>query len=326
MYPITVVTTVFNGEDTIKKAVDSILTQTFPLFEYIIVNDGSTDKTKDILNKMEDPRIKIIHIEKNQGAAICLNHAIGKASGNWIAVQDADDISLPTRLKEQYHFLKQNNQLQLIGSYITCFSLTKNSSLNRMKKQMEQLINVNNSLFTGKFLFYGMPYCHGTFMFSRKTFHELGGYSTDFQVGYDYDLLVKFFNHSYIKKVPKILYQYRLSPHSLAYRDLYQTNLESIEISIRGIIEHTHQDKNLIIAGTKKACTNFKEHIQPRIHRENIVYVDPFLAFQSQWIEAEKPSTIVILDYSGSLPLINKLEEEGLILNHDYFVTWNLTN
>lgn len=326
MNPITVVTSVFNGEETIREAVNSIITQSITDFEYIIVNDGSTDHTKEILDDIVDPRIKIIHVDENQGAAKGLNLAIENSSGNLIAIQDVDDVSFPNRLEEQFNFLNQNVDVNLVGSYISCFSIEKSTFLNRMKKEMEHLINSNESLYTGKYLFYGMPFCHGTFMFSKTIFKEMNGYTTDYHVAYDYDLLVRFFNRTKIKKLPKILYKYRISQNSLSKKDLVKTNLESIEISIRGIIENCSQNTNFIIIGTKNACANFKEHIQPKINNKNIVYFAPIPEIINQLGHHLKSSTIVILDSNGTLELVKWLEKMGFIVNHNLFLIWNLMN
>lgn len=323
MCPITVVTSVFNGGGFLKEAIESILTQSFTDFEYIIVNDGSTDNTKVILNEIKDPRVKIIHLEKNQGTAKCLNLAIEKARGRWIAIQDADDISFPNRLEEQYNFLNQSPDVNLVGSYISCFSHELSPLMNQKKKEMERLINGNTSLYTGKYLFYGMSFCHGTFMFSKNIFQELNGYSVDFQVAYDYELLVKFFSRTKIEKLRKKLYQYRLHQDSLANKDLVKTNLESIEISVGGIIEKSYENKKIVIIGTNNACVSLKENIQTKFSKNNFVYVNQTSGQKCDW---HKPSIFIILDFNGAQSLVNTLEKEGLILNHDFFLIWNLTN
>ncbi|UJF31540.1 glycosyltransferase family 2 protein [Paenibacillus hexagrammi] len=119
---VSVITAVFNGEAYIQEAIDSILGQTYTDLEYIIVNDGSTDKTREILDRIQDPRVKVIHLPENQGAARCMNLAASHATGEWIAVQDADDISLPRRLELQVEHIRKNPKLVLVGSKIDCIS------------------------------------------------------------------------------------------------------------------------------------------------------------------------------------------------------------
>ena len=117
---ISVITTVFNCESYIEQSVRSILDQTFHDFEYIIINDGSTDRTSEILNRLSslDKRIKLTDRKKNTGRVKSLNEALDKATGEFIAIQDADDVSFSERLEKQVTFLKMNKDYVLVGANI----------------------------------------------------------------------------------------------------------------------------------------------------------------------------------------------------------------
>ena len=95
---------VYNGESFLNESIKSILDQTFKDFEFIIVNDGSTDKSHSILRSINDPRI-IVHEQRNKGLPFSLNKAIRLSQGEYIARMDADDISMPNRLEIQKAFL-----------------------------------------------------------------------------------------------------------------------------------------------------------------------------------------------------------------------------
>ena len=104
---ISVIMGVYNGAKYLKASIDSILNQSFTDFEYIIINDGSTDNTSDILESYNDRRLKIIE-QKNIGLTKSLNKAIKLSKGVFIARQDADDISKKHRFKEQIKYFIDN--------------------------------------------------------------------------------------------------------------------------------------------------------------------------------------------------------------------------
>lgn len=111
---ISVVMTTYNGMPFLKPAVESILTQSFEDFEFLIVNDGSTDESKDYLDSLSDPRIRVIH-QTQQGQATALNTGIQQAKHEWIARMDADDIALPRRLENEVAFLNANPNYVLVS-------------------------------------------------------------------------------------------------------------------------------------------------------------------------------------------------------------------
>ena len=112
---ISVLMPVYNGEQFLDKSINSILNQTFNNFEYIIINDGSTDDSLKILESYEDSRIKIINFSKNMGIAAALNNGLNIAKGDYIARQDQDDISHPERFMLQVEYLK-NNDVDLVDA------------------------------------------------------------------------------------------------------------------------------------------------------------------------------------------------------------------
>ena len=102
---VSVVTSVYNGETHLEECINSILNQTFQDFEYIILNNGSTDRTLEILNRYTDPRLHIIH-QDNLGISRSLNKGISLSKSELIVRLDADDYSFPNRLEKQINFIK----------------------------------------------------------------------------------------------------------------------------------------------------------------------------------------------------------------------------
>jgi len=111
----------YNAEKYLREAIDSILSQTFADFEFIIINDGSTDSTKDIIQSYNDPRIVYLENEKNSGICITLNKGLDAARGKYIARMDADDISLPERLARQVEYMDANPEIGALGTDIEIF-------------------------------------------------------------------------------------------------------------------------------------------------------------------------------------------------------------
>lgn len=108
---VSVITPVYNGENTISKTIESVINQTFNDFEMIIVDDISTDNTKKIVEKYtkQDKRIKYFALRKKGGASVARNYAINKAKGRYIAFLDGDDLWYPDKLEKQVKFMQDNN-------------------------------------------------------------------------------------------------------------------------------------------------------------------------------------------------------------------------
>lgn len=125
---VSVITAVYNGERFLSEAIESVLGQTFRDFEYIIVDDGSTDKTSEIIKDFmrRDSRIITAYIE-NSGPANARNIALEMARADWIAVLDADDICLPSRLEEQVRFIDEHPECIFVGS--GCMEITADGKL-----------------------------------------------------------------------------------------------------------------------------------------------------------------------------------------------------
>ena len=109
---------VYNGERYLRPAVESILNQSYPDFEFIVIDDGSADNSRNILAEyaVQDSRLRIIPNETNLGLTRSLNKAIGLAHGRYLGRQDADDISLPQRLERQVAFLNAHPEVGLVGT------------------------------------------------------------------------------------------------------------------------------------------------------------------------------------------------------------------
>ncbi len=179
---VSVITTVYNGENFIEECVNSILGQTFRDFEFIIIDDGSTDKTPELLKSFTDPRIKIIR-QENQGLSKSLLAAVNLSQGSLIARLDADDFSLPERLEKQVRFLDENPDFVLCGSRFQEWVGGKGFPQRIPFIQSDAGIRRKISCYN--------PFAHSTVMFRKETYLEAGGYNPEVRFGQDFDLWVR---------------------------------------------------------------------------------------------------------------------------------------
>lgn len=169
-----------DGEKYLRRAIDSILAQTFSDFEFIIINDGSTDATIDIINESSDPRIVFLSNQSSLGLSRSLNLGLEMARGEYVARMDADDISLPHRLDKQVRFMDEHPGVIVLG---TGFSFIDVNGSHMADCQFP----FEHELIVWALPFYN-PVAHPTVMMRTFAIKELGGYDTAFRSAQDYDL------------------------------------------------------------------------------------------------------------------------------------------
>lgn len=116
---VTVLMPVYNGARYLREAIDSILSQTYGDFEFLIINDGSTDESAALVESYTDHRIRLVHNDGNMGLIATLNRGIELSRGEYIARMDCDDISLPLRLAKQVEFMDQHQDVGVCGTWLT---------------------------------------------------------------------------------------------------------------------------------------------------------------------------------------------------------------
>ncbi|NMB57375.1 glycosyltransferase [Candidatus Beckwithbacteria bacterium] len=200
---VSVIMPVFNAEKYLKKAIESILSQTFTDFEFIIINDGSSDNSEKIIKSYPDKRIRYFKNKKNQNLARCLNFAIKKAKGRYIARMDADDISYKNRFKKQYQFLQQNSQINICGTFADIINEKGQIIKNFKKPTQDNEIKLS--------LFFGNQLIHSS-VFVRKEIFEKYQYNPNLKKGQDYELWVRlaFAKNIYFANLDENLLKYRL--------------------------------------------------------------------------------------------------------------------
>ncbi|WP_081890234.1 glycosyltransferase family 2 protein [Paenibacillus tyrfis] len=323
---ISVVMAVYNGEKYIEEAVQSILHQTYPQFELIIINDGSMDRTREILDTIEDDRVKIIHAETNQGAAASLNLGISHAAGDWIAIHDADDISEPTRLEEQVNYLRSHPESIGVGSLILGRIGDETVSNNSEVEYYNQILEKDQIYKNRLFMCY---LCHGSVMFSKKAFYAAGRYNPKYKISYDYDLWLRMFEISPIQKIPKVLYHYRLREDSLGKQNTANTISELMTISslhiYKKLIRKKRRQPILTVVGSKKGCLFFKTHVGKKYKKLNYVYVRTIKDSRKIRLlnKRGKIHAAVVLNNRLSNALTHRLLRRGPRWRRKVFKIWN---
>ncbi len=167
---VSVVMAAYNAEKCIREAIDSILNQTYPYFELIVVDDGSTDKTWEIIRSFNDSRIIPIRHSQNKGVAEARNTALKMASGKWVALIDSDDLWLPERLEKLIGVLEEKGENFFISDdHILCFDSTNGLRRWGSEFNIYYHINFNEEILTfilSDYLKHNAPGIHPIFPLS----------------------------------------------------------------------------------------------------------------------------------------------------------------
>ncbi len=215
---ITVCMAVYNGERYLQEAIDSILNQTFENFEFLIINDGSTDNSENIILQNKDPRIRLINNLKNQGLIFTRNIGLQEAKGKYIAILDSDDIALPQRLEIQYNFMESHPDIAICGSKALQFNYVNE----------EVLIDVPTDYLAERLIF-GNVFVNSSIILKRAAALQVGGYQ-NYSLGEDYDLALRVSEYYPIANLNEILVKYRIHQHNITLRENKALSQEELKI------------------------------------------------------------------------------------------------
>jgi glycosyltransferase involved in cell wall biosynthesis len=200
---------VYNGQKYLRESIDSILNQTCKNFGFIIINDGSEDNSLAILLEYQtkDNRLLIVN-QSNIGLTRSLNRGVKLAASEYIARQDADDISLPTRLEKQLNYMENHPEVAVIGCLGDIF--IANGILQTSKALKYSREGIKRHL-AGKNLF-----MHGSAMMRKSCLAKVGFYREFFRHSQDYDLWLRLSQYFDIDILSEHLYQYRVTPQAIS--------------------------------------------------------------------------------------------------------------
>lgn len=217
MHKVSVLMSAFNAESYLSEAVDSVINQTFTDFEFIIVDDGSTDNTSKILDGFKDQRIVRLKNEKNIGLASSLNLALSAARGEFLARMDADDISTPNRFLNQVEYLEKNPDIAVLGTFMKQIDMEGNT-IGVLSAPCD------HELIRWKMLFETAVF-HATVMMRKKDVDRVGGYDPNFRHIEDAELWSRMINIVRFSNLNEALYVRRWHDKSVCnvhYATQYQ--------------------------------------------------------------------------------------------------------
>ncbi|MBS1492643.1 MAG: glycosyltransferase [Bacteroidetes bacterium] len=197
---------VYNEERYVAAAIKSILNQTYPYFEFIIINDGSTDKSEDIIKSFNDERIVYKKIEKVNFSA-ALNYGLKIAKYDYVARMDADDVSVQDRFEKQIKYIVNNPEVNVLSS---AYGLFKNESVSHLyhlpsqDKIIKEQLNVSSSV------------CHAGSLYLRNHILKYGGYNENLDCLEDIELWLRIRKDTVFHNLTSVLYLIRLKENSMS--------------------------------------------------------------------------------------------------------------
>src|SRR5215207_66238 len=225
---VSVVTPVYNGERFLRPAIESVLAQTRGDFEFLIVDDGSTDGTPYILDEYarQDARIRV-HRISHAGRPAAANFGCRQARADFIAALDADDLALPNRLEDQLQFLRRNDDVALLGGWALLIN-------ERGEAFGEDRLPTSDADLRQELELW-CPFCHSTIVFRKRAVEAVGGYRVGLDQVDDYDLYRRISERYAVTNLAEFVAKYRISPRqgSAAYVEAQAVGLVAVRAAAR---------------------------------------------------------------------------------------------
>lgn len=210
---------VYNAEKFLRESIDSILRQTFLDFEFIIINDGSRDESQKIIDEYAKRDKRIIALrQNNHGVVYTANKAIQTARGKYIARMDADDISIPERLEEQYNILEKNPKIILACSSFEVFS--DDGEFQYKDTVPPDNIAIKQSLYVRN------PIANGSTLIRKSALEDIGLFDDVFAE--DLHMWIKLFDRGEFQSTGTVLYRWRMNPNGLTLTNNSLTHHKSL--------------------------------------------------------------------------------------------------
>lgn len=232
---LSVVLPVHNGEQYLHEAIESVLSQSFKDYELIVIDDASTDNTQGILENYlnKDPRVILIKLEKQASLADVLNEGLKVAKGSYIVRMDADDVMYPTRLQEQYHFMRENPAVVVCGGQIDLIDENGESFGERRYPTDTYSLKKNLFIFS--------PFAHSAVIIRKSVLDEVGGYERGLKKVEDIMLWFVLASKGDFSNLSTKVLKYRVRRDSESLGNVYDHFIRTYGIRKRVIKEGIHK-------------------------------------------------------------------------------------
>ncbi|MBL7131186.1 MAG: glycosyltransferase [Candidatus Omnitrophica bacterium] len=294
---MTVLMSVYNGRNYLRDAIKSILRQTWSDFELLIINDGSSDNSGEIISSFDDPRIRLVENPVNVGLTKCLNRGLKLAKSNLIARQDADDISLPNRLAHQLSYLESHPDIVLLGTWVKV--VDENSKVLRDTcSPIKPFVLKWRMLFSNQIV-------HSSVMFRLDKIWQLGGYDDSLAYSQDYDLWLRVMTKHRISLLPEILVHRREHANDISTKYIDSQNSTADRIACRYLsnllkkkisIEDVHNFREIIHYRMISSPDDFKRSLK--------LLQEVYKAVLRKWEPDAENTALITNDYLRMIKVI----------------------
>jgi glycosyltransferase involved in cell wall biosynthesis len=217
---VSVLMGVYNGLPYVREAIESVLEQTYRDFEFLVVDDASTDESAEVVSEYaeEDDRIRLLENEKNRGLTWSLNRALDSAGGEFVARQDADDRSEPTRFERQVAYLDDHPEVAVVGTGARLVDAADETLDRRVVLADPSLTDLQRK----------NHLIHGSVMGRTRAFEAVDGYDEFFEYSQDYDLWLRLAAEHELRNIPEPLYVLREHGESIYIDKAWESTLYSL--------------------------------------------------------------------------------------------------
>ncbi|MEZ2718661.1 glycosyltransferase [Niallia circulans] len=336
MIELTALMSVYNGEKFLEESIKSVLNQSFKDFKLIIINDGSDDATKEVIDKFNDPRISVYSFENNQGVGNALNFGLSMVDTKYFVKVDADDINHPARFHKQLNFLKENPEISVVGSLVKFFPDHKTIEGTNRYQYLKSFYEMNSNKIVSseelaEKLFWYCCITHASIMCHTDVIKTIN--YPEYLCGEDYYVFYNLNKKGYkFHKMNEVLVDIRVTNNSTTVRQndyFFDILLDIKKDEIENILSHANSniyiwgigslgnkviDSNLIDVKKIKGIIDSSKDKWGTTIKGLKVYSPDVLSLRN--------NKIIVASTIGKFEIINNLKKMGYKHLEDFIVIW----